>query len=90
MDEKPKSIEREILAKSFDYIQDMLAKPYSIESFDDYCSGFVAFELSKQRDRCIKEREECWLMLAGFIDAHLAWFEELKKKAKEMESKDHV
>jgi hypothetical protein len=56
------------------------------EVFDDYCSAFVEYQMSKQKDRCLKERYDTWLMLLGFIGGHLKWFALLKEMSKAMGS----
>lgn len=49
-------------------------------TFDDLAAEFVKDQMEKQKGRCLKERHETWVTIAGFIDAHLFWFEQLKNR----------
>ena len=60
------------------------------ESFDDFCSAFVADQMEKQKDRCLKERYDAWLMILGFIGGHLRWFELMKEMSKAMGTEKDV
>lgn len=49
-------------------------------AFDDFATAFVMDQLEKQNKRCLEERHSAWLTIAGFINAHLFWFEQLKNR----------
>lgn len=53
----------------------------SHELFDQECLELLDIQIRNQlkSDKCLKEREEFWQTICGFVVAHVEWFEKLKK-----------
>jgi len=46
--------------------------------FDNSCRIVVISILDKMENMCLKDRENCWMIIYGFIGTHLKWFDNLK------------
>ena len=47
--------------------------------FDNTCRFFIKRIVDEMDSMCLKDRQQAWEILAGFVAEHLNWFEKIKE-----------